>query len=41
MSVDGKFGCLGGWVLDEEGCNMDYLCLSVIGYDEVVILVYL
>ncbi|MGN6738574.1 VOC family protein [Dyella sp.] len=41
VSVDGKLGRLGGRAPDEEGRNMDHLCLSVIGYAEAAILAHL
>lgn len=41
VSVDGKLGRLGGRAPDDEGRNMDHLCLSVAGYDEAAILAHL
>ena len=41
VSVDGKLGRLGGRAPDDEGRNMDHLCLSVTGYDEAAIVAHL
>ena len=41
VSVDGKLGRYGGRAPDDEGRNMDHLCLSVSGYDEAAILAHL
>ncbi|MGN6229522.1 MAG: VOC family protein [Dyella sp.] len=41
VSVDGKLGRLGGRAPDDEGRNMDHLCLSVAGYDEAAIVAHL
>jgi glyoxylase I family protein len=41
VSVDSKLGRQGGRAPDDEGRNMDHLCLSVVGYDEAAILAHL
>ena len=41
QTVLGKLGCLGGRAPDDEGRNMDHLCLSVTGYDEAAIVAHL
>ncbi|MCW8808530.1 MAG: VOC family protein [Rhodanobacter sp.] len=41
VSVDGKLGCRGGAAPGSTGHNMDHLCLTVVDYDEAVILAYL
>lgn len=38
--VFGLFGWEGGVVLGGEGCNVDYFCVCIELFDEVVLVVY-
>lgn len=41
VSVDGKLGRQGGAAPGSTGHNMDHLCLTVVDYDEAVVLAHL